>query len=60
MMGGLHFQLTYVSVEDMINAQKSPDEYKNLRVRVSGFSDYFVSLNSDIQTDIINRSQHSH
>jgi formate C-acetyltransferase len=58
MMGGVHFQLTYASVEDLINAQKSPNEYKNLRVRVSGFSDYFVSLNTDIQTDIINRSQH--
>lgn len=31
-MGGTHFQLTYVSKEDLINAKKSPDKYKNLRV----------------------------
>ncbi len=43
--GGVHFQLTYVSKEDLIKARETPDNYKNLRVRVSGFSDYFVKLN---------------
>jgi formate C-acetyltransferase len=59
MLGGVHFQLTYVSKEDLIKAKETPDEYKNLRVRVSGFSDYFVRLNSDIQDGIIERTQHS-
>ena len=59
MLGGVHFQLTYVSKEDLIKAKETPDEYKNLRVRVSGFSDYFVRLNSDIQDEIIERTQHS-
>ena len=36
--GGVHFQLTYVSKEDLINAKVTPEDYKNLRVRVSGFS----------------------
>ena len=55
-MGGTHFQLTYVSKEDLINAKKTPDKYKNLRVRVSGFSDYFVFLNEGLQDEIIQRT----
>ena len=54
--GGVHFQLTYVSREDLINAKETPEEYKNLRVRVSGFSDYFVKLNEALQDDIIERT----
>ena len=56
-MGGVHFQLTYVSKEDLICAKETPDDYKHLRVRVSGFSDYFVKLNEAIQDDIIARTE---
>ena len=56
-MGGLHFQLSYVSKEDLKKAQITPDKYKNLRVRVSGFSDYFVFLNNDLQNEIITRTE---
>ena len=59
MLGGVHFQLTYVSKEDLLKAKETPDKYKNLRVRVSGFSDYFVRLNSDIQDGIIDRTHHN-
>ena len=55
--GGVHFQLTYVSKEDLISAKEIPDEYKHLRVRVTGFSDYFVKLNEAIQDDIIARTE---
>ena len=55
--GGTHFQLTYVSANDLIKAQKSPGDYKNLRVRVTGFSDYFVNLKKSIQNDIIKRTE---
>ena len=58
-MGGTHFQFTYVSKEDLINAKKTPDKYKNLRVRVSGFSDYFVFLNEGLQDEIIQRTAHT-
>ena len=58
-MGGTHFQLTYVSKEDLINAKKTPDKYKNLRVRVSGFSDYFVFLNEGLKDEIIQRTTHA-
>lgn len=56
--GGTHFQLTYVTKEDLIEAQKIPEKYKNLRVRVSGFSDYFVSLSEGLQDEIILRTEH--
>lgn len=56
--GGIHFQLTYVSKEDLIRAQKEPEEYEELRVRVTGFSDYFVRLRESIQNDIIERTTH--
>lgn len=56
-MGGVHFQLNYVSKEDLLNAKVTPEDYKNLRVRVSGFSDYFVKLNEAIQDDIIKRTE---
>ena len=52
----MHFQLTYVSREDLLAARKTPEEYANLRVRVTGFSDYFVKLQDSIQEDIIQRT----
>ena len=57
--GGVHFQLTYVSKEDLLKAKENPDAYKNLRVRVSGFSDYFVKLSGAHQDDVISRTSHS-
>lgn len=56
--GGIHFQITYVSKEDLINAKETPENYGNLRVRVTGFSDYFVKLKESIQDDIIERTTH--
>ncbi len=56
--GGVHFQLTYVSREDLIKAKENPEGYGNLRVRVTGFSDYFVKLKDSIQDDIIRRTEH--
>jgi formate C-acetyltransferase len=57
--GGTHFQLTYVSKEDLLNAKENPNMYKSLRVRVSGFSDYFVNLNEALQDDVIARTEHT-
>ena len=56
--GGVHFQLTYVSRKDLIKAQKNPEKYSSLRVRVTGFSDYFVKLKESIQNDIIMRTEY--
>jgi len=57
--GGVHFQLTYVSREQLLCAQKTPEDYRHLRVRVTGFADYFVKLHRAIQEDIINRTTQS-
>lgn len=54
--GGIQFQLNYTSPEDLKNAQKKPDDYRNLRVRVTGFSEYFVKLEEEVQNDIISRT----
>ena len=56
-MGGVHFQLTYVSRQDLVCAKAEPEKYKGLRVRVTGFSDYFVKLKESIQDDIIRRTE---
>lgn len=54
--GGVHFQLTYVSKEHLLAAKASPKDYQNLRVRVTGFSDYFVRLQDSVQDTIIKRT----
>lgn len=54
--GGSQFQLNFVSREDLEQAKVTPEKYSSLRVRVSGFSDFFVRLNEPIQDDIIKRT----
>ncbi len=56
--GGLHIQLNHVSAEVLRAARKNPDAYKSVRVRVSGFSAYFVGLEEAIQDDVIARTEH--
>lgn len=55
--GGVHFQLNYVSKEELIAAKKKPEEHRSTRVRVSGFSEYFVKLGEALQDDIIARTE---
>ncbi len=57
-MGGVHFQLNYLSKADLIEAKTQPEKHQNLRVRVSGFSDYFTRLADSVQDDIIQRTEH--
>jgi len=58
--GGTHFQLTYVSREDLLAARENPEDHCHLRVRVTGFSDYFVKLKESIQDDILERTTQRH
>jgi len=53
--GGVQFQLNYVSREELIDAKKHPDMHPNLRVRVTGYSDYFSRLTEQIQDSVIAR-----
>ena len=55
--GGTHFQLTYVSPEEMRAAKRDPETHSSLRVRVSGFSDYFRNLNDALQDEMIRRTE---
>jgi len=56
-LGGYHVQFNCVSAETLQEAQRHPEEYKELIVRVAGFSAYFVTLDKDVQDDIIKRTE---
>ena len=55
--GGLEVQYNVVSADDMRAAQKDPASYRNLVVRIAGYSAYFVELSPRMQDDIINRTE---
>ncbi len=55
-LGGHHIQFNVVDTATLKKAQQHPDEYKNLLVRVAGYSDYFVDLDADHQEEIISRT----
>jgi len=54
---GMHVQFNVVSRETLLDAQKNPDKYKTLVVRVAGYSAHFASLDKSIQDDIIMRTE---
>jgi len=56
-MGGMQIQANFVSADTLRAAQKNPEEYRNLVVRVAGFSTYFVELYEDCQNDLIHRTE---
>ena len=56
--GGYHMQFNVVSKETLLAAQKDPEAYRSLIVRVAGYSDYFISLSKDLQDEIITRTTH--
>ena len=55
--GGMELQLNIVSSDTLRDAQKNPDKYKDLVVRVAGFSAYFVEVFKDCQDDLIRRTE---
>jgi pyruvate formate-lyase/glycerol dehydratase family glycyl radical enzyme len=57
-MDGHHVQFNVVSAETLRDAQKNPQKYRDLIVRVAGYSDYFVDLGEALQEEIIRRTQH--
>lgn len=56
---GMHAQYNVVSKETLLDAQKHPENYKNLVVRVAGYSALFTTLSRSLQDDIINRTEQS-
>ena len=58
-MDGHHIQFNVVDRQTLINAQKHPEDYKDLIVRVAGYSDFFRNLDKPLQDEIINRTEQS-
>ncbi len=57
-MDGHHIQFNVVSAKTLRDAQKHPEKYTDLIVRVAGYSDYFNDLGEDLQNEIIRRTEH--
>ena len=58
-MDGHHVQFNVVNRELLLEAQKNPEEYKDLIVRVAGYSDHFRNLDKPLQDEIIERTEQS-
>jgi formate C-acetyltransferase len=56
--GGHHVQFNVVGTDTLRDAQVHPDRYRDLLVRVAGYSDYFVDIGRDLQDEIISRTAH--
>jgi len=58
-LGGWEIQFNVVNAETLKAAQKNPEAYKDLVVRVVGYSAFFVELDKSVQDDIISRTEHT-
>jgi len=56
-MGGHHIQFNIVDTATLKAAQESPEDYKDLLVRMAGYSDYFNDMNADLQQEVIERTE---
>ncbi|MCA9730771.1 MAG: glycyl radical protein [Deferribacteres bacterium] len=56
-LGGHHIQFNIVDTATLLAAQQCPDDYKDLLVRMAGYSDYFNDMNADLQQEVIERTQ---
>jgi formate C-acetyltransferase len=56
-LGGMQVQFNVISTEKLHAAQADPMAYKDLIVRIAGFSTYFVALTADVQNDFITRTE---
>ena len=57
-LGGMQMQFNVVSSETMRAAMENPDDYRDLLVRISGYNAYFVTLNRDLQMELIERAEY--
>jgi len=56
-LGGHHIQFNIVDTATLKAAQETPEDYKDLMVRMAGYSDYFNDMNADLQQEIIDRTE---
>ena len=59
MLNGMHIQFNIFSAETLRDAQRHPEKYPNLLVRVAGYSALFTTLDPKVQDDIISRTEQS-
>ena len=57
-LDGHHIQFNVVTARTLKKAKKNPEKYRDLIVRVAGYSDYFVDLTDELQDEIIRRTEH--
>jgi len=57
-LDGHHIQFNVVNAHTLRKAQKNPEKYRDLIVRVAGYSDYFTDLGVELQEEIIHRTEH--
>ena len=55
--GGHHIQFNIVDTQTLLDAQRHPDQYRDLLVRVAGYSDYFNDMTEQLQNEIIARTE---
>jgi len=56
-LGGHHIQFNIIDTATLYAAQQCPDDYKDLLVRMAGYSDYFNDMNGDLQQEVIERTE---
>ena len=56
-LGGHHIQFNVVDTATLMAAQACPEDYKDLLVRMAGYSDYFNDMNADLQQEVIERTE---
>ena len=56
-LGGHHIQFNIVDTATLLAAQACPEDYKDLLVRMAGYSDYFNDMNADLQQEVIERTE---
>jgi formate C-acetyltransferase len=57
-LGGMQMQMNVVNSEMLRDAMAHPENYRNLLVRISGYNAYFVTLNRDMQVELIERAEY--
>ena len=57
-LGGHHIQFNIVDTATLLAARDCPEDYRDLLVRMAGYSDYFNDMNADLQQEVIERTEH--
>jgi formate C-acetyltransferase len=58
MFDGHHIQFNVIDAKTLKKAKEKPENYRDLIVRVAGYSDYFCNLNDKLKNEIIERTEH--